>query len=115
MLLSHAEETAEAEHSVGDVAAELVDHKTLDGAELIAVGAAHRRALDAVAGDQAVGFPGQRVGLHGCLHRSTIERAGNRPRSRDRAACAAPAPRSDLVPRPRGLGDLETPMISGRR
>src|SRR5260370_6661177 len=72
MLLSYAEEAAEAEHRIGDIAAELVDHQALDGADLLAVGTANRGAFDPVTCDQAVGLRGsrlalQRVGLHGCL------------------------------------------------
>src|SRR5712691_5711478 len=53
MLLSHAEQTAEAEHRIGDAAAVLIDHEALDGADLFAAGAADRGAFDPVAGDQA--------------------------------------------------------------
>src|SRR5206468_2632311 len=65
MLLSHAEESAEAEHRIGDIAAELVDHEALDGADLVAIGAADRGAFDPVTGDQAVRLTGRCVGLHG--------------------------------------------------
>ena len=56
MLLSHPEKAAEAEHRVSDVAAEFIDHKALDGADLATVGTAHQGALDPVAGNQAMGL-----------------------------------------------------------
>src|SRR3981189_1682024 len=49
VFLTAAEETAEAEHGMGDTPAELVDHQPLDGADLLAVGATDRRAFDPVA------------------------------------------------------------------
>src|SRR5262245_40589711 len=67
MLLSHAEEAAEAEHRVSNVPAELIDHEALDGADLAAIGTADRGAFDPVAGNQAMGLARRRVGLHGCL------------------------------------------------
>src|SRR5262245_13995191 len=70
MLLPHAEKAAEAEHGVSDIAAELIDHETLDGADLLTAGAAHRSAFDPVAGDQAVGLARRRIGLHNCLHQA---------------------------------------------
>src|SRR5882757_7988581 len=83
MLLSDAEKAAEAQHGVGDVAGELVDHQALDGADLLAAGTADRRAFHPVARDQAVGLRSRglgslgfgslglalrHLGLHGCLH-----------------------------------------------
>src|SRR5262245_4987153 len=68
MLLSHAEETPEAEHRVSNVSAELIDHEALDGADLAAIGTPDRGAFDPVAGNQAMGLASRRVGLHGCLH-----------------------------------------------
>src|SRR5262245_11642339 len=70
VLLPHAEKATEAEHGIGDVAADLVDHQPLDGADLLAAGAADRRAFDPVARDQAVRLLGRRVGLHGALRQS---------------------------------------------
>src|SRR5215813_11174573 len=70
MLLSHAEEAAEAQHRVSNVPAELIDHEALDGADLAAIGTADRGAFDPVAGNQAMGLARRRVGLHGCLHQS---------------------------------------------
>src|ERR1700751_5679925 len=58
MLLSHPEEAAEAEHRVSNVAAELIDHKALDGDDLATVGTAHRGAFNPVAGNQAMGLTG---------------------------------------------------------
>src|SRR4029453_15058008 len=46
MLLSHTEEAAEAEHRVSNIAAELIDHESFDGADLLTAGTAHRGAFD---------------------------------------------------------------------
>src|SRR5262245_2575401 len=70
MLLSDTEKAAETEHGVSNIAAELVDHQALDGADLLAAGTAHRSAFDAITGDETVRLGNRRIGLHGCLHHS---------------------------------------------
>src|SRR4029079_19233448 len=46
----------EREHGVGHPAALLVDHDTLDRADLVAIGAVDRSSLDLVVADQVAGF-----------------------------------------------------------
>ena len=73
MLLPHAEKAPETENGIGDIAAQLVDHQALNSADLLAAGAANRRAFHTVAGDQAVGLMRGYFGLHVCLQ-SVIRR-----------------------------------------
>src|SRR5215204_1798997 len=54
VFLAHAEKAAETQDRIGDLAAQLVDHQALNGADLTAVWAPHHGALDPIAGDQAV-------------------------------------------------------------
>src|SRR5262249_33721412 len=56
VIVSDAEEAAEAEHGVGPPAADLVDHHPLDAADLSLVGSIDRGALNLVAADQVAGF-----------------------------------------------------------
>jgi hypothetical protein len=52
MALAKAEEAAECQHRVGDLARDLVDHEIVDRAEMSAVPIVDRRALDLVRRDQ---------------------------------------------------------------
>jgi len=55
---AHPEKAAEAEDRIGNIASELVDHQALNRSDLAAIGSTHRRTLDSVAGDQAMGLTG---------------------------------------------------------
>src|SRR6478752_7277338 len=52
MVVAEAQKSAEAEHRVGHLAADLVDHHPFDRADLVAIGAIDRCSLDLVAADQ---------------------------------------------------------------
>src|SRR5215212_627890 len=57
VFFAEAHEAAETHHRVGDLARAFLDHDALDGADLLAVGPAHRRPLDLVAGDEILRLP----------------------------------------------------------
>ncbi len=122
VLLPHAEKTAEAEHCVGDVAADLVDHQALDGADLLSARAADRRAFHPIARDQAVGPVAQHVGLHGCLRRSSLPMILSHDLIRSCHACRTDCTDKKTRKRPalfqgseqrRHLTDLERPEKDG--
>src|SRR5450830_325632 len=70
VVLTHAEEPAEAQNGVGDLAAYLVDHDPFEFADFLIIGSVYRRAFDLVAGDQGDGF--FRLKNCCCCHRSSF-------------------------------------------
>src|SRR4051794_40654092 len=52
VVVTEAQKSAEAEHGVGHLAADLVDHHAFDRANFVAIGAIDRCSLDLVAADQ---------------------------------------------------------------
>lgn len=56
MIVADAKQAAELEHCVGYLAADLVDHDTLDLTDFLPVGPVLVRAFDHVASDEIEGF-----------------------------------------------------------
>ncbi len=75
MFTACAEESAEAEHGVCDLAGEFVDHKVLDAADLLAVGAIDRGFLNLIARNQIGGFLPRNVAV--LLHVGLRGRCGH--------------------------------------
>src|SRR5262249_51071313 len=75
VLRADAHEAAESKHSVGHLAASLIDHQPLDGTDLCPVGTTHLSSFHAVAGDEAMRLIRHRkrglclwARVHVCLH-----------------------------------------------
>src|SRR3954447_3054372 len=81
ITVADAEEAAERQHGVLDLARAFVDHEVVDRAKALALAVVDGRALDLVRGDQAVGLVGggrgSRSGPGGALHPS-LRWAGER-------------------------------------